>query len=46
VNPGPGGDNSPTWDGRSALMSLGTLDPVEVTAPLSPHRRCVWLALT
>jgi hypothetical protein len=36
--PGPGGDNSPTWDG-SSLMSPGTLAPVEVTAPLSPHKR-------
>jgi hypothetical protein len=34
----PGGDNSPTWDERSSLMFPGTLAPVEVTAPHSPHR--------
>ena len=33
--PGPGGDNSPTWDG-SSLMSPGTLAPVEVTTPTAP----------
>jgi hypothetical protein len=39
---GPGGDNSPTWDGRCSLMSPGLKAPVEVTAP----RRSVWLVVT
>jgi hypothetical protein len=26
-------------------MFLGTLAPVKVTSPLSPHRRSVWLAV-
>jgi hypothetical protein len=34
LNLEPGGDNSPTWDRRSSLMSLGTLAPV--TCPPQP----------
>ena len=39
LNPGTGGDNSPSWDRRSSLMSPGTPAPIKVTAPLSPHKR-------
>jgi hypothetical protein len=42
---GSGGDNSPTWDGRSSLMSPGTLAPVKVTAP-SVSTREAWLVVT
>jgi hypothetical protein len=30
------GDNSPTWQGRRSLMSLGLKAPVKVTAPSAP----------
>jgi hypothetical protein len=36
--PVPSGDNSPTWDGRSSLMSPGLKVPVEVTTPTAPTR--------
>jgi hypothetical protein len=45
LNLGPSGDNSPTWDGRSSLMSPGTLAPVEVTVTSAPTREA-WLVVT
>jgi hypothetical protein len=42
------GDNSPTWDGRSSLMSPGLKAPVEVTAPKAPTAPTgeAWLVVT
>jgi hypothetical protein len=37
--PGPSGDNSPTWDRRSSLMSPGTLAPVEIMAPSASQEK-------
>jgi hypothetical protein len=42
--PGPLGDNSPTWDGRSSLMSPGLKAPVKVTAPSAPTGEA-WLVV-
>ena len=43
-NSRPGGDYSPTWDGRSSLMSPGLKASVKVTAPTAPTEE-VWLAV-
>jgi hypothetical protein len=40
----PGGDNAPTWDRRSSLVSPGTLAPVEVNASSAPTREA-WLVV-
>jgi hypothetical protein len=39
--PGPGGDNSPIWDGRHSLMSPRTLVPVKVTVSTAPKKKGV-----
>jgi hypothetical protein len=44
-NPGPSGNNSPTLEGKSSLMSPGLKVPVEFTDPSAPTGEA-WLVVT